>query len=326
SGDLRNLIRTVNGLPEDYAGQCDILFNDINPFVVGYNIVVLWALLNPSLEPDEAAELALHLMYSSMLTPSMSDFLSRNLSVLHDLNRGRHSSVATTGEGKLVIKLQPGDLDVIMEMLQSKDYSDRYLNALEPAHRLGFTHYRSSGILAPFSLDISTFSEPNRLLYSSTGDWLLRDSANPLYCWDATLTFDYGEKCGVSRNDIYGCLFFYLKNELVTFAKRVREFHINITMTKLDANDLPAIISSSPMLSFSQRCFDRIELSNLVDYVSPSMVLIESWAPLLNCHNKFAAILVYFMNWQRRHPVELDINLLPEMEEILKYTSIMART
>ncbi|KAG6816033.1 hypothetical protein H0H93_008656 [Arthromyces matolae] len=182
SGDLRNLIRTVNGLPEDYAGQCDILFNDINPLVVGHNIVVLWALLNPGLEQDEAAELALHLMYSSMLTSSMSDFLSRSLSVLHDFNRGRHFSVATVGEGKLIIMLRPGDLDVTIEMLQSRygqsaaansyssmmcnpsrrDYSDRYLNSLEPAHRLAFTHYRSLGILAPFSLDTSTFCEPNR--------------------------------------------------------------------------------------------------------------------------------------------------------------------
>lgn len=181
SGDLRNLIRTVNCLPAVYDGRCDILFNDLNPLVVGRNVVVLWALLNPDLTTDDAAEFALHLMYSSMLTPAMSNFLSQSLDILRVLTDSSNC-INFNGRGTLKAILARGDLDITIEMLRSKydqraamhayrkimcnpkrqDYTDRYLNSLEPAHRLCFTRYRNSGILAPFSLDISNFVEPNR--------------------------------------------------------------------------------------------------------------------------------------------------------------------
>ncbi|KAG6812035.1 hypothetical protein H0H93_014064 [Arthromyces matolae] len=182
SGDIRNLVRTVNSLPENYTGQCDILFNDIDPRVVGRNLVVLWALLNPALPIEDVAELAMHLMYSSRLTSPMSAFLSRGLSVIRDLTYGDDLSIPFGGVGKLKAVLMPGNLDIVTEMLESRygqraaensysfvmcnaarrDYTDRYLDTLEPAHRLAFTHYRSTGILVPFSFNTNDFCEPNR--------------------------------------------------------------------------------------------------------------------------------------------------------------------
>ncbi|KAG6830397.1 hypothetical protein H0H93_014061 [Arthromyces matolae] len=182
SGDIRNLVRTVNSLPKNYTGQCDILFNDNDPRVVGRNLVVLWALLIPALPIEDAAELAMHLMYSSRLTGPMSAFLSRGLSVIRDLTYGDDLSIPFGGVGKLKAVLMPGDLDIVTEMLKSRygqraaehsysfvmcnaarrDYTDRYLDTLEPAHRLAFTHYRSTGILVPFSLNTNDFCEPNR--------------------------------------------------------------------------------------------------------------------------------------------------------------------
>ncbi|KAG6901282.1 hypothetical protein C0995_014250 [Termitomyces sp. Mi166 len=342
SGDLRNLIRTVNCLPAEYDGRCDILFNDFNSLVVGHNIVVLWVLLNPDLATDDAAEFALHLMYSSMLTPAMSNFLSRSLDIIDGLAYRNDYSIDINGRGTLNVRLARDDLDITIEMLQSKygqraamhayskimcnprrqDYTDRYLNSLEPAHRLSFTHYRSSGVLAPFSLDTSNFEEPNRLLYSSRGDWLLRDSDSPLHGWDMSLVFAHGEKCGLNRADSYGCLFFYLKNELSSFAKRLRDCRINITVTMFDATILPSVISSSSLKPFSPGCFDRIETSNLADYLSAPRIL-RDWAQFLNHDNKFAAILINFMNWQKHFPVLPDKLGTIGKQTIDKYASIM---
>ncbi|KNZ72407.1 hypothetical protein J132_03373 [Termitomyces sp. J132] len=341
SGDLRNLLRTVNCLPAEYDGQCDILFNDSNPLVVGHNLVVLWALLNPELAVDDAAEFALHLMYSSMLTPSMSNFLSRSLDVIDGLFDDNNYSIGFNGRGTLNVRLAHDDLDITKEMLQSKygqcaamhtytkimcspkrrDYTDRYLNSLEPAHRLSFTHYRTSGILVPFWLDISKFVEPNRLMFSSSGDWLLRDSDSPLHGWDMTLVFAHGEKCGLNRADSYGCLFFYLKNELSNFAKRLRDCRIDTTMTMFDATALPSVLSSSSLEPFSPGCFDRIETSNVADYISAPRIL-RDWAPLLNRSNKFAAILIDFLNWQKYHLVQLDVKAAGK-RAMEKYVSIM---
>jgi hypothetical protein len=52
SGDLRNLIRTINSLPSDYTGYCDVLLNDTNPILANRNLIILFVLLSsgPSLE------------------------------------------------------------------------------------------------------------------------------------------------------------------------------------------------------------------------------------------------------------------------------------
>ncbi|GLB43235.1 hypothetical protein LshimejAT787_1301360 [Lyophyllum shimeji] len=340
SGDIRNLVRTVNGLPGDYQGKCDILFNDWNTLVVGHNLIVLRALLSPELAIDDAAELALHLMYSSSLTRDMSCFLSESIDFVRGLPPSRDAAIPCRGRGKLRPILASSDLEVTMEMLGSKygiraathaysknmcnrqreDYADWYLMGLEPSHRLAFSHYRSSGILAPYSLDVSHFEEPNRLLFTSGGDWLLRDRDNPLYGWDPSLAFAYGEKHGVDRADAYGCLFFYIKDELVRFASRLRDCDISITLTKFDAEILPELIDDGYLPPFSAGCFDRIETSNLADWKTARGVLL-GWAPCLNRQNKFAALSMYFMNWHRQAKNYVMPN--PEDRMVGKYASIM---
>lgn len=41
SGNLRNVVKTVNGLPEDYTSTLKVVLNDFNPIVVCQNIMVL---------------------------------------------------------------------------------------------------------------------------------------------------------------------------------------------------------------------------------------------------------------------------------------------
>ncbi|KAG5635311.1 hypothetical protein H0H81_011755 [Sphagnurus paluster] len=185
SGDIRNLIRTVNCIPSDYEGRCDILFNDINPLVVGRNLVVLYALLNPDVPIEHAAELSIHLMYSSCITSDMSVFLSKAMEIVAGLSFLGESPIQTRGIGNLKFTSTVGEtvnFKVILEMLGSRysvrtaaqfyskimcsrerqDYTDRYISGFEPNHRLAFAHYRATGILAPFSLDLSLYNEPNR--------------------------------------------------------------------------------------------------------------------------------------------------------------------
>jgi hypothetical protein len=68
SGDLRNIVRTVNELPEDYSGEINVLLNDQEPIVVIRNIVLLLIL---GKVPDKimAAEYALHAWYSAFIPP-----------------------------------------------------------------------------------------------------------------------------------------------------------------------------------------------------------------------------------------------------------------
>lgn len=187
SGDIRNLIRTVNGLPDQYRGNCHILFNDLNPLVVGHNLVVLCALLSPEYPVEDAAELALNLMYSTALTPSMSSSLSQIMLKLSNTPPSQTVSVPTSGKGTIQTTILPRNLEPTFAILRSsydlraaregyynimlspqrKDYRDRYMSGLKPSHRLGFSMFRELGILAPFSLNTSDFTEPNRFVNQS---------------------------------------------------------------------------------------------------------------------------------------------------------------
>ena len=69
AGDLRNVIRTVNELPDDYSGQLTLLINDIQPTIVARNLLLLCILGTTQHHVDAAAEFALHFWYSAFLRP-----------------------------------------------------------------------------------------------------------------------------------------------------------------------------------------------------------------------------------------------------------------
>ncbi|KAG5338829.1 hypothetical protein C0989_006060 [Termitomyces sp. Mn162] len=75
SGDIRNLVQTINGLPAGYRGKCDILLNDVDTITVNRNLVILYALLGSGPSIEQSAEMAIHLMYSSALPPAIATYL-----------------------------------------------------------------------------------------------------------------------------------------------------------------------------------------------------------------------------------------------------------
>lgn len=66
SGDLRNVIHTVNGLPENYSGQLTVLLNDGDTFVTLRNLLIL-QILGTVQDKRVAADTALHLWYSTFI-------------------------------------------------------------------------------------------------------------------------------------------------------------------------------------------------------------------------------------------------------------------
>jgi len=71
------LVRTVNGLPGDYRGKCEILLNDADVVVVNRSLVIPYALLGSGPSIEESAELATHLIYSAALSVSSAEQLRR---------------------------------------------------------------------------------------------------------------------------------------------------------------------------------------------------------------------------------------------------------
>jgi hypothetical protein len=112
--------------------------------------------------------------------------------------------------------------------------------------------------------------------------------------------FEIRESYGAQSEDVYGCLYFFLSDQLRKFAKRIRRHNISFHITSFDARALSRGIRDDILsingIPASVR-FDRIEVSNILDanYVGIEGVLSE-WAPLLK-NSRNAAIVGYFMNW-----------------------------
>lgn len=110
-----------------------------------------------------------------------------------------------------------------------------------------------------------------------------------------------GIRHGAATEDIMGCLFFHVKDELREFARRIKEFHIDIHLTQFDPRVLGKGISAGMVSPFGDGCFDRIETSNMVDYVGVRSCL-SNWGPLLNGENRHASILMHSKTWHTTLP------------------------
>ncbi|KAI0338702.1 hypothetical protein BDW22DRAFT_1432230 [Trametopsis cervina] len=322
SGDLRNMMLTINSLPDDYTGKPRVLLNDRDVTVAGRNAAILFILLSDSdLEIEEAAELCLHLQYSAALTYKQATYLSSRLIVLFsDVDVSTClKEIPLRGGGTLYLLMR--DVQDIIDMLKSRyplsraisnmhaitlapsreDYIDRYLLALKGPHRVGEMRMRETGVLLPFGSSTAHFTEPNRLLFNERGQWLCPDSASQLSGWDARAAIATGEKHQCTPEDVYGCLYFHVRDVFITFAKRARKTRLNIHVLNVDAMILPSLITEKlyTMKHFYPPAFDRVETSNVLDYVGPQAIL-GAWAPMLNRNNEHATLLLSSMNWALR--------------------------
>ncbi|KAK0238484.1 hypothetical protein EDD85DRAFT_826999 [Armillaria nabsnona] len=320
SGDIRNLVETVNGLPKHYQGKCDILLNDIDPIVVNRNLIILFALLGSGPSMDEAAELATHLMYSAALPAAGASFVQRCIDYVYGSNSDGEISyrvvLSTRGSGKISSLQTSAGIKHPVEMFRSSydfptalnsmrrafteasksDDHDRLLSKLTPGHRLAIKRFRETGVLAPFSLNTNTFMHPNRLLFTVNGDWLSSGTANPLCGWDMSAVQLSGEKHGVEFADIFGCLFFHVKDQLREFARRMKDFNIHLHLTQFDGKILSKGLFAGVVPAFGGPCFDRVDASSTMDSAGIKACL-NDWGPLLNRQNECSAILIHSKTW-----------------------------
>ena len=196
--DIRNLVRTINSLPRDYRGKCEILLNDADAVVVNRSLVILYALLSSGSSIEESAELATHLMYSVALSPTSAAYLRECIRVVYgdgpaDGDMSFQSCMKTRGKGRLLTMQTTMAIKRPMEMFLStyelrkgmksmqkiladplrQDERDKALMSLKPAHRLSLARLWQTGVLAPHSLDVRRFSQPNRCVRSYFGGMVI---------------------------------------------------------------------------------------------------------------------------------------------------------
>ncbi|KAG8958726.1 hypothetical protein FRC00_002368 [Tulasnella sp. 408] len=318
AGDLRNVIKTINGLPSDYTGKCTLVINDFHPLVAIRSIVLLCILLDPSGPSEEvAAEVALHALYSSKLTTAQHTFLHTLIKRIEGLEREREVELAgqlALGSHCTLKWTYPPEVGALLTSIRAAtypmgkaetnrrrimlapsriDYRDRYYTPLRCRHRAGFAHQRETGVLLPIGQPIDSFSTVNRLLYSEDGDWLLKDNANPASAWAPLEVEATRQKLDLPEEDYIGSLFFHIKDQLAEFAGRARRFNMEIVLSAIDLRALPDLLE---IMGMDDIRFDRVETSNVMDTLGPAEI-ISTWGPYLNPRNPCSTLLMYSMNW-----------------------------
>ena len=94
----------------------------------------------------------------------------------------------------------------------------------------------------------------------------MNDSADPLHGWPLQEIID---KAGAVKNDLYGALYFYLKELLRSFCEKISKTQVSFNLAQVDAKELPRTLEQ---FKVPKRAFDRIE----VQLVSPHIFRLDT--------------------------------------------------
>ncbi|KAI0479855.1 hypothetical protein F4859DRAFT_451626 [Xylaria cf. heliscus] len=319
SGDMRNVIRSVASLPSSYQGPLNITLNDREIDIVARNIIFLLLFFVED-NPTIASEYVLHMWYSALITEACNQILQEKVKPLVEAvcsKIAQKPSMALLGKTwqfgsnslRLVLTrdnwfslLRYFDIPQgltkdsaqqvrqrVMAAPERIDFVDRALCTMSPSARLGMAKFREDGILFPFGKSREAFTNPNPTMFLSLDEWPMMDSADPTAGWPmkSFLEFDAGPATG----DVYGRLYFYLKDLFADFHRRIRSSPVTFELLHIDARALPT--------SLTEERFDRIDVGNICDmaYLGTETTL-KTFRPLLQppSVNPHATLITLFLN------------------------------
>ncbi|RAQ98724.1 mynd finger family protein [Stemphylium lycopersici] len=196
SGDLRNTIKTIAGLPEGYKGKCVAVLNDMDIIIVARNAIML--LIALQFESDVAVPMIIHLWYSALLPSYMMQAIQtsilpmvKNVCQKIKTKPGGTLQAKTfeVGGRKLRITLKKEEWACLAKFCQVPegltaeaaqrirhsitlapervDYRDRALLNMPAGVRQGEMYFRHTGVLLPYGCSTRDFDTPNPRLRSS---------------------------------------------------------------------------------------------------------------------------------------------------------------
>jgi hypothetical protein len=110
-----------------------------------------------------------------------------------------------------------------------------------------------------------------------------------------------GEAHGAQRADLYGCLYFYLSDQLHTFIDRLRRFRIKFGIFNEDPNVLACHLRENLLAPYgfpTGTKFNRIDVANLLGGADRTKIppIITDWGPMIK-ENKHAMLIASFTEW-----------------------------
>lgn len=321
SEDLRNVILSVGALPEEFRGRLQVHINDVNHRVVARHFAILSTLFTGG---ENAVDVALALWFSTRMTAPQCEFLRAvlrqavttvNVAEVQFRGASPRSRVSDAiscirlideGDGRVLktvsISLDPGMQEHLRDdkapeerervMLSRADHIDRILHHFDAHQRVAVKHFRETGVFLPFGADEEQHDILNGLLFDPKFGWSMNDSSDPMEGFAVPDVIASGHRHGVPANDLYGHLYFHVRDLLLTFVAKCRHHTVHITLTAADASDLASFAARQRIV------YDRVYVSNLVDdnYLGTERVLLE-WMPLLRPTNPASSLVALFQNW-----------------------------
>lgn len=190
SGDLRNVIKSILGLPDGFEKRCEVFINDKDGDIVARNAILLLTAL--CLDYDTSVEAMIHIWYSVLMPwdtlhsvreailPLINDvcaktegkdpgqflgktwkFGSRELRLV--LTRYQWTQLPTyleTSAGFNESKARSLRASVTMAP-ERVDYVHRFFCTQPPEWRVARARFREDGILLPFGASRKDFDTPN---------------------------------------------------------------------------------------------------------------------------------------------------------------------
>jgi hypothetical protein len=172
---------------------------------------------------------------------------------------------------------------------EKHDLLEQRLVEFSPMHRVCRMKFHEDGILPPFGHSQVGFVQPNPTLFIGR-NWLLGEGEDPFDGWSLPEILD---RPGRTQNDLYGKLYFHIKDQLLKFHRQLRNRRHDFQLLSIDAMDL----RSRPCISSVS--FARIETANRVDTAYLALPLtLHHLSPLVQqpTENQHATMLTLFMN------------------------------
>ncbi len=190
SGDLRNVVKTISELPEDYNGLLEIVVNDHDTDIVCRNVILLLLAIAVQ-DDDEAVESMIHVWYSAFIRESDIELLEGFRPLVERVCTKYEGSDCDHPVGEewdfekftLVPIMKIESWNYLLTFLEAPfgytptlahkartlatkvqsraDYRERFLYNQPPARRLAYEKFCDDGMVLPFGASREEFCIPN---------------------------------------------------------------------------------------------------------------------------------------------------------------------
>ncbi|KAH8975133.1 hypothetical protein BDL97_01G140300 [Sphagnum fallax] len=315
SGDLRNTIETVCQLPENFQGSLTVYLNDYNPKIAFRNLLMLELL---RFYGFEAIDTVIALWCSVLLTANqllVCDNAARTL-LDRSLTEMKFHEMHFPGSGGSTIHAQfdkstlwnliprvtvqepPVATTTLKSCMQPQSYAlNCKLGCLQPAHRVAWKEYLDHGLVLPFSADKRVHDQLNPYLHNSSVTATLADGSSPLDGWDPSSLLAAATRENLPPMDLYGHLFFHLRERLSTFISRLHSCQVHFRLSCCDASSMATKLQRSGVR------LHRVDTSNIADETYQGIAgVLQDWGPLLEQDMPGVTLVTLLMNWPLHCP------------------------